>query len=1364
MAIYILETGRGFPNVDAGGEYQQTWQRPSSSRYKSHKFHSGPGTNYNITFNDEGPGSSIFGQDKAYYIGDQEEICVGNCDNERVGFHRFYRADGTNRDHKYVKTSELRWPDDFPGESRGTGSKQVAHAYNKEPRSGEPVFYMSLTSKSGTAALYHWYNSNLNDSALSTATSYLSGYTNIGIVGYIFTSASNAAPYADTNEVAVPLYEYYRNTNNRKRDHFYTADPTQEVNLQKDVAGVPNPRDARDEEYQYVGIVGYVFIEDLGQGNRKTLRDQGIIGPTGYGSPVTYGTRAGWYNWDATGAGIYTQKNYEYQYDANAGPLNPTPTQRRNNRWRGTPSTSAFPNFGWGDPTLCPNLNTDAYFEWVYGKSGAVKAAVPRYLEFHTLFDSQFAYYVYDTSYPWKGPIFGIQYATSNRNCCPNQGSGSDCFCNESLLTYDYYSHFYEIREDSWKTTRSKMSLTGSSAGSGINESFKTVDTETKRILFRYTTRNGDNFALGDTVNGWEITEVAYFGNKLRAGYMELKGSGKKFTYQQVITANGENGKEAQVICGYGIPDKAGFFGVYEFPKRISYYKVEIDKTALVSKQTIDLAEVECKVNKNGEIESILIVNGGRGYTNPKIVIEEPAQLTERGAMDNVKENMHQLDGWEGAPLRSPTSTLDNPDGTKHNFTFNTIKENQRDSERSIESDMDERQTKVPYGNNSDTQVVGADQDAEPDEVSPQMIDRSKVRTISAEHRRKGKFRQAKVEVLSLTDDGAVDEIVIRDRGFGYDTDPNRRPKVWITETDDEQYKMRGPNTRSQQKGYKNAIDPSERTDDTTELMRGTGVTPTSGNQEITGMKGTVREKAGTKENQLNIMDDGVIGSFENMMEGFTAEYPTGYVKMTDPDSNEKTKLCNNLPAGCVNIEIPGIVGEALFPVETVSGIVEVNTPMKEFMENQYRNLKQGATLTDDSSTSLSDLYGWNSGDECISIAQPKFKTVIRLQDLPCPYVDADNGRNYGWMIYKYCAADGDNASFKVSLSVEGKTTGSQGEQFMEFLQKLPRPTIQPTRPVVDSGGIKKMWRCSRQGIEGRCYWANSGNDVIFVPVGLDENTFDWSAGDFSETDQLGVWLGNNFQHSSKTITNTNGGSSQSFNTFNVISVSPLSGGVPPNECWDTYLRHSNNANGVLDAYSAYYNNNGSQGKTAGGGYWTSSGLYNGYTCGSSPCTGSLSYQYGNSGFNNNNACGLEYVNDVSIAVDPRLFTQLGMRMGPYSGTMNVKNWNTGTNIAFGQAVQNMGNPYYTDCEGAAFGSSNETLNPQPPLKRRKVHKASYDPGDAELLKAQSRDISDIEFEDDSWQELYDPEFDYEAEIANNPVSDFSTNPASDLL
>ena len=1361
MAIYILESGRGFPNVDAGGEYQQNWQRPSSSRYKSHKFHSGPGTNYNITFNDDGPGSSIFGQDKVYYIGNQEETCIGNCDNERVGFHRFYRADGTNRDHKYVPNSELRFPEDFPGDTRGSGSTPITHSYNKEPRNGQAVFYMSLTSKTGTTALYHWYNSVLNDSALSTATSYLSGYTNIGIVGYVFTSVSNASTYADTGETAVPLYEYYRDVNNKKRDHFYTADPTQEVNLQTNVAGVPNPRDPREQEYSYVGIVGYVFVEDLGQGNRKQYRDTGIIGPTGYGSPVSYGTRAGWYNWDATGAGIYTQKNYEYQYDANAGPLNPTPTQRRSNRWRGTPSTSAFPNFGWGDPTLCPNLNTDAFFEWVYGKSGAVKAAVPRYLEFHTLFDSQFTYYVYDTSYPWKGPIFGIQYATSNRNCCPNQEVSDNCICNEDLLTYDYYSHFYEVREDSWKTTRSKMSITGAPGGSGVNESFKTVDTDTKRILFRYTSRFGDSFSVGDTVNGWEISEVAYFGNKLRAGYLELKGNGKTFTYNQTITANGENGKEANVICGYGIQDKAGFFGVYEFPKRISYYRVEIDKTALVNKQSLDQADVECEVNKNGEIQSIKILNGGRGYISPKIVIEEPAQLTEGGAMDNVKENMRQLDGWEGAPLRSPTSTLDNPDGTKHNFTFNSISENQRDSERSIESDATEREAKVPYDQRSETQYVGPDDEPDVDEQTVSMNDRAKVRTISAEHRRRGKFRQAKVEILSLTDDGAIDEIVIRDRGFGYDTDPNRKPRVWVQQTEDETYKFRGPNTKQQQKGFKNTVDANEKTEDLTERMRGTGVEPSQGSQEVTGIKGEVRTKSGAKENQLSIMDDGVMGSFESMMEGFVAEYPTGYIKMTSPDDVEKTKLCNNLPAGCVNIEIPSVVGKALFPVETVQGIVEVNSSFKSVMENQYPEMKRGAIATDDSTTSLSDLYGWNGGDECISIAQPKFKTVTRLQDLPCPYVDPDTGRNFGWMIYKYCAAEGDNASFKVSLSVEGKTIGAQGEAFMEFMQKLARPKVQPTRPVLDGNNKKKMWRCTRQNIEGRCYWAPSGSDdVVFVPVGLDENTFNWDAVSYSEVQQLELWLGNNFSHSSKSVTGSGNNFSQS---FNVISVSALSGGVPPNECWDTYLRHGNNANGVLDVYSAYYNNGGSQGRTAGGGYWTSSGLYNGYTCGSSPCSGSLNYSYGTSGFNNNNACGLEYVNDISIAVDPRMFTQLGMRMGPYTGTMNVKNWNTGSNIAFGQATQNMGNPFFTECEGEAFGNSADLLNPQPPLKRRRVHKSSHDPGDAELLKAQARDIDDLQFSDDSWRENYDPDFDYEAEISNNPVSDFSTNPITDM-
>ena len=54
MSIFISETGRSFPNIDAGGEYEKTWERPSYNKYESHAHHSGPGTNYQITFNDEG--------------------------------------------------------------------------------------------------------------------------------------------------------------------------------------------------------------------------------------------------------------------------------------------------------------------------------------------------------------------------------------------------------------------------------------------------------------------------------------------------------------------------------------------------------------------------------------------------------------------------------------------------------------------------------------------------------------------------------------------------------------------------------------------------------------------------------------------------------------------------------------------------------------------------------------------------------------------------------------------------------------------------------------------------------------------------------------------------------------------------------------------------------------------------------------------------------------------------------------------------------------------------------------------------------------------------------------------------------------
>ena len=52
MPSYILETGRGYPNAVTQQTYTNTYKRPSNGDYRSHDYHSGPGTNYNITFND----------------------------------------------------------------------------------------------------------------------------------------------------------------------------------------------------------------------------------------------------------------------------------------------------------------------------------------------------------------------------------------------------------------------------------------------------------------------------------------------------------------------------------------------------------------------------------------------------------------------------------------------------------------------------------------------------------------------------------------------------------------------------------------------------------------------------------------------------------------------------------------------------------------------------------------------------------------------------------------------------------------------------------------------------------------------------------------------------------------------------------------------------------------------------------------------------------------------------------------------------------------------------------------------------------------------------------------------------------------
>ena len=218
----------------------------------------------------------------------------------------------------------------------------------------------------------------------------------------------------------------------RDIDNFYTIDASREVNLQ---GGPTPPAQPFDEEYVYQGILGYCFTKDSPVAPIESVTDGTAIGPTGNGFD-----RSGWYAYDEnnTGSNRYSGSP-AYTYD-NYRMFDPVSYPGFNGANPGTPGLA-----GWGNGTDGVEiLDGNANFEWFYGLNGATKAAVPRYLGFEDCYDTQFMYYLYDTTYPWNGPLFSCQYVLNDVPCCPNSGSDND----ECVPNYSFHSHFYEIRSD----------------------------------------------------------------------------------------------------------------------------------------------------------------------------------------------------------------------------------------------------------------------------------------------------------------------------------------------------------------------------------------------------------------------------------------------------------------------------------------------------------------------------------------------------------------------------------------------------------------------------------------------------------------------------------------------------------------------------------------------------------------------------------------------------------------------------------------------------------------------------------------------------------------------------------------------------
>ena len=1216
MACYILSTKRSFPNPIEGEDYIKPFYDEDNDE------------NYTIEYVDEGPGTMPLGKDIVHYIGEEQKLCVGNCTGGRNPIYRFYR--GSKDDHKYSKTPELT-KEHAVGDDESW--QKVLRGYNPEPRQGQiPVFYLMSTQVGNSVPVYVWYRGERDDNTkLTTSNSQPSSnngkpYYLVGTLGYIFTSLSDAQAEAGTGETPVPLYHYFYDP----EDDFYTIDPANEVNLK---GGPIPPADPRDERYVYQGIFGYVFTGDNPDAPESEYKDVGKIGPTGQCVD-----KSGWYTWGNEGSGFSYRDYRKNSFGTNAfgQPI-------------GTPGVSGFGESGTAGIVGGVQADGDANFEWLYGLNGAVKGSVPRFLGFQTAYDSQYMYYLYDTSYPWNGPVFGIQYELSDATCCPNHLDDDDI--DGCILSREWYSHFYQIREDSWKTTKTRIEVTGP-AGSGVEESFRTADSDTHRIFFKYLTTTG-TFRKGEQINGWNIAGVFYFGGKMNAGYMELtkdgRNKGEKFTYLQQFVSHPYPSDEGdppipqatiQVLAGYGIEDKAAFFGVYEFEKNIAYYKVKVDPKALIPTRTLDLAEAEAVVDTEGKIVAIDIINGGVGYKNPIVTISEPGQLEEFSSTDTARQ-------MRGAFLR---------DYDKPVKKFPDYNQSGEIGEQKISLDKFERRQ---------LQVLKNRKEREFDTVQ--------------------QFRNAEVRVGRITKSGIIKRIDVVEGGSGYD--PQNPPMVYIAE--------KGISINVDTKFSEQSLDDAQ--NDLADMLDFEAEGNPNASSKITESMSTINA-------------------------GYTTNVPITYMEYAEVDPEGKTVLCQNLPADCIEINMGLPLVKALPPVDFFENLNAQEDPRflkaegersqpagANFASGAYSQILSDLQQTEADSEAFNGLYGSFDGSRCIIVDQPIIHNIKKWFQMPCAYMEAeDNPREnfygevqdkltasrkaFGYLPWKYCAPTDERAEFTVSLSFDGKTTGPQGQAFMEWLNSLPKPKLTPKRNV--SGGYK-TWKCTRGNVPGRCY-RGSNNSIEYVPIGLEENTYDYNRSNYSRAEQFRLWLGNNLDANPvdtvatwNTIVNgvdeegnatqTSIPGSQSYVAFTVnggnCATDPTN---IPHDCWDRYVRKGNNTNGVLDVYCGW---DDSGNPLAGQTYYeitppsaTNTGA-NG---------GGLSPSWPGSGGGLCHSCNaLEHVADCSISIDPKRMetSRWRIKMGDYSGTMEILNYLTGGTNALARSIKNLGNPFFDECQ-----------------------------------------------------------------------------------
>jgi hypothetical protein len=1019
----------------------------------------------------QGKGSYLFGKDEVFYIGDPEEVVLASTSTRRK-VYRMY--DGRAVDHLYT-----------------TDDSEKPRSYNREPRSNQEYVFTVMTSQvSGSVPLYRHYSSANTDHKYSLNASE-SGYTQQSIMGYVFTSYSAAQTYSNSKigEVAKPVYYYY---NSSGKDSFYTLRPSTEVNLQEynsGALGPPYPGDDRQDpdrgdEYTYMGILCWTFERMSGTDTKRVIE----IGKPQYaGTSFLYG----------------------WLTDVNGG----TATGNTRTNWTAARySLIATRNYLINDQR--------ANFTFLYGEFGPVKAALPRFIGTKYLYDSQFFYYLYDTTDPWNGPLYGVRMMTEKNsagNCCieTGGGEGGTSVCPESDPWI--YRYYYQLRPNVWKTKKSRI-YTDVKNDEGQDQNILTAGTDDKIIFFRYSA-GSFNMTEGDIVNGWRVTEHRYMGDELTTGFIRLSPAtegvdGSTFTYGSVYTNNNSSYPASFVaLAGYGIENKCAIFGVYEFKKKVSYYKVELYADAAVPKRTMDEADIEAVVDNNGKVSDLIIHNGGYGYsTDARVEIMSP-------------------------PTENTSADIEN---TRTYYLKNQI--------------IDTTGTTLTWTKNPSYKTVGQG-------VTEQVKNGVTINETSL------KLKPANVQITGLSAEGCIQSVKILESGSGYNQ--QSPPKVIVYDPHKfvqdnsprkdigEDLLATGKNSQDKLLGVLSSIGQSSNvSNDLGKAFRSSDLT--------SGIKDAFKK-----------FDDGVTGTIytgyikgpgdidpENYME-FCLGIPTSCANPTFSTWDPLNTYTSDFFRHVINYDQTG---------GFKNNYSFLNTTGKQAITNLGK--------TADNAGGLYGAFNPAGNLQCLKMQQPKLYKVNRFYDIPCAYTvgAGDTKKVYAYMPYQYCASKKESDSFNIYIEVDGDFTGSasstaQNTAFINKLKGLQAPKKLAPRPA--AAGVK-TWHCTRGNYDGRCFRAADG-DISFYPIGLDENVYDYTH--LTVYEAYNVWIG----QPSNTLAGTAGTLAGLYYFWlggGAAVGTKYTGPNQPSTSWDHYVYDaSTNPNGLFFKYTGYDENGNGAGQ-----------------------------------------------------------------------------------------------------------------------------------------------------------------------------------------